>query len=118
MKRLAEVGEPAIRAEVKLSQMRSPGFCSHWVDWRDLREAPNHQVVWIDDPKWGVAIGLKRGGAWEVPGKSGGPASRTRWAPLADGGPPSPFLPNRPRCDAAHRQHIFGRFWKLNIWQS
>jgi hypothetical protein len=29
MKRLAEVGEPAIRAEVQLSQMRSPDFCSH-----------------------------------------------------------------------------------------
>ncbi|PZP42406.1 MAG: hypothetical protein DI601_18325 [Azospirillum brasilense] len=29
MKRLAEVGEPAIRAEVKLSQMRSPDFCQH-----------------------------------------------------------------------------------------
>ena len=128
MKLLAEVGEPAIRAEVKLSQMRSSNLCGHplcfhggrrkasWMGWRDLREAPDHQVVWIDDPKWGVTIGLKRGGAWEVPSKSGGPASPTRWAALAEGGPPSPFLPTRPRCDAAHRQRIFGRFWKLKIW--
>ena len=60
-------------------------------DWLHPDDAPVNTKVWINDPLWGVTIGLWQGNRslsegserhWIVPGPDGGKAQPNGWRPL------------------------------------
>lgn len=61
--------------------------------WQALSDAPEKELVWINDPKLGVTIASKDGCVWRVPGRDGVFATPSTWAPLMGG------IPTRPQKD-------------------
>lgn len=70
--------------------------------WQALSDAPEKELVWINDPKLGVTIASKDGCVWRVPGRDGVFATPRTWAPLMGGIPTRP--PQAPGALMARRQ--------------
>jgi hypothetical protein len=65
--------------------------------WYKPTDLPGElEIVWIDDPKWGLTVGCVRRGVWEVPGEGPGSANPTRWARMREDGP-TPAQIQRPK---------------------